>query len=743
MIAVGLLSLAIAEGSLFFIFIAAVGIILGWLYHENPVLSHHAGTAAALLCVAIAPLDYLLVTQDIILSMGHLLVLLQVVKLLSVKRNRDYLQMFLISLIHLAVASVVTIQVDFSIPFVLYMVFATWTLILFHLKCEFERSLRISGEADLPQEIKDEKTRGVISLSFFLSSSSICVVTLILTSVFFVVLPRVSAGFLWHTQFRPERVSGFSENIDLGTSGEISLDQGKVMRVKILNTDAPSPDLAYFRGVAFSHYDGRNWRKQSPEEIDPVNIEDLAAMRRERERHHYTIIGGKRVYNLKYFKKRPENTIVQQVWQSPLDTRVLFGMHPVYRIDFRSRESPMGIEVDALGSIYSDVSQYGIVKYDVFSQNLDPNSEELKSAFTYPVVDEINYSQLPTPGRGFRYRELKNLAEKIAREANAKTPYEKVLAIQRYLSTSFSYTTKIHRTPEVEPVCDFLFNQKSGHCELFASCMTVLLRTLEIAARVANGFRGGQWNPYGGFYLVRQCDAHCWVEVFFDRDDDPFNHNEIGWVRFDPTPASILDEGGLFGPLTNFFSYLRLKWIDYVVNYDATQQRKIILAARERGRRTRGWFTRVFESIKKFFSQPAGDTRDKALKIALAVVTPVAVVLALLIFLHGRRKRRRKSKKLLRPGRTSVQFYRDFLKILERGGLRRGYSQTPSEFARVVAASAPALTKPTIAITEKFLRVRFGGTQAGPEEMKVIGAAIEKLRAGVRAIRGARRARSR
>jgi transglutaminase-like putative cysteine protease len=414
---------------------------------------------------------------------------------------------------------------------------------------------------------------------------------------------------------------------------------------------------------------------------------------------------------------------------------VLFGIHPIYRVEFRSREAPVAIEVDQFGSVYNQASQYGYISYFAYSKHLDPDSPGLMDARTYPVVEEIDYTQLPAPGREFRFQDLRELAQSVVRKANAATAYDKVRAIERYLKSNHNYTRKIEHTPETEPVYDFLFNTKAGHCELFASSMAVLLRTIGIPARVANGYVGGEWNSYGQFYVVRQKHAHCWVEVFFDRDRDPYNQNEFGWVRFDPTPPYSVDEGGFLSPVTNFFSYLRHKWIDYVISYSAVEQRKIAFEMRNRGRRMRGWLHRLFNSIKDFFAEPAEDARSKVLRLFLIFVIPVFVLLALIVFLRGQRKRRRKSRRVVKPGQVSVRFYRDFLKLLSKAGLRRSYSQTPSEFARVVASTVSALAGPTQEITTRFLEVRFGGREMKPDETAAVQAAVERIRQGVRAMR--------
>src|SRR5258705_2320352 len=78
-----------------------------------------------------------------------------------------------------------------------------------------------------------------------------------------------------------------------------------------------------------------------------------------------------------------------------------------------------------------------------------------------------------------------------------------------------------------DPLADFLFHVKAGHCEYFSTAMTVMLRTRGIAARVVNGFLPGEYNEASGAYTVRQSDAHSWVEVYFPRTNS--------WLTFVPT----------------------------------------------------------------------------------------------------------------------------------------------------------------------------------------------------------------
>src|SRR6185369_8726882 len=117
---------------------------------------------------------------------------------------------------------------------------------------------------------------------------------------------------------------------------------------------------------------------------------------------------------------------------------------------------------------------------------------------------------------------------------DAATPFDKAARIEAYLKNRYSYTLDLKRVDtSIDPIADFLLNVKAGHCEYFASSMTILLRNVGVPARVVNGFQMGEFNTVTGAYKVRQSDAHSWVEVYFA--------DANRWVEFDPTPAAGLN----------------------------------------------------------------------------------------------------------------------------------------------------------------------------------------------------------
>jgi hypothetical protein len=111
--------------------------------------------------------------------------------------------------------------------------------------------------------------------------------------------------------------------------------------------------------------------------------------------------------------------------------------------------------------------------------------------------------------------------------AGAPTTYDAVNRIESYLRGNYDYseTPPNHRYP----LRAFLFKDRAGYCQQFSGTMALMLRMLGIPSRVASGFSPGTPKRGGGGFLVRDFDAHSWVEVYF---------NHIGWVPFDPTPGA-------------------------------------------------------------------------------------------------------------------------------------------------------------------------------------------------------------
>jgi transglutaminase-like putative cysteine protease len=130
--------------------------------------------------------------------------------------------------------------------------------------------------------------------------------------------------------------------------------------------------------------------------------------------------------------------------------------------------------------------------------------------------------------RASGYAETWQLAQRLMRES--RTPYDYVAAVNRYLQDGFTYDEMPDPVSPGRPILDgFLFETRSGYCQHFSAAMALLLRMGGIPARVATGFSPGGFSERKNAWIVRDTDAHSWVEAWFD---------EFGWVTIDPTPAA-------------------------------------------------------------------------------------------------------------------------------------------------------------------------------------------------------------
>lgn len=163
--------------------------------------------------------------------------------------------------------------------------------------------------------------------------------------------------------------------------------------------------------------------------------------------------------------------------------------------------------------------------YTVTSAISTASAFELREAGTnYP--DWVISPNASTAGIGARTAEL---ARQIIGNANATNPYDQAKAIESYLRNNIAYNEQIPAPPAgVDPVEWFLFTQQEGYCTYYATSMVAMLRSLGIPSRMAAGFAQGDYDPSSGQYVVRERDAHTWVEVFFPG---------YGWVEFEPTSA--------------------------------------------------------------------------------------------------------------------------------------------------------------------------------------------------------------
>ncbi|MEO5952208.1 MAG: transglutaminase-like domain-containing protein, partial [Chloroflexia bacterium] len=195
-------------------------------------------------------------------------------------------------------------------------------------------------------------------------------------------------------------------------------------------------------------------------------------------------------------------------------------------------------------SVYEDLSSIH-AKGDKDTEQLQPNDSysavsmisnatdtELRADSLQPYPDWVTARYLNLPA--VVPKRVENLAQRIVREANATTPYDKAKAIEQYLRSpeNYTYSTTINPpTNEAERISWFLFDSKQGYCEYFAGAMVVMLRQVGVPARLAGGYAPGELDTNTGMYTIRESAAHSWPEVYFP---------SYGWINFEPTPSQAV-----------------------------------------------------------------------------------------------------------------------------------------------------------------------------------------------------------
>ncbi len=162
------------------------------------------------------------------------------------------------------------------------------------------------------------------------------------------------------------------------------------------------------------------------------------------------------------------------------------------------------------------------------------------------------------------------IAELAAQVAGDGEPLAQARAIEQHLLVHYQYTLDLLKRRAEHPIEDFLFQYRSGHCEYFASAMVLLLRARGIPARFVTGFLGAEYNPIESLYVVRQSNAHAWVEAWLP---------DRGWQTFDPTPPD--GRPSLANPsvallLRQAYDFVLYRWDRYVIAFSASDQATLL-----------------------------------------------------------------------------------------------------------------------------------------------------------------------
>lgn len=446
-----------------------------------------------------------------------------------------------------------------------------------------------------------------------------------------VVNPSYSSGgnpFDHPPQFSPDSYYGFNPYMDLRSRGNLSDDV--VLKVRSDNYDL-------YRGVVFDRYNGKGWEISSETTTDittdspPFTLSDS----------EYPVTPVKSKLQSFYVQTELPN-IIFAAWKPQ---QLFFPAGKIKVDDYGSIRSPYQLTEDTVYSVISEEPIFSASTLRRYPGTTDPPAD-----FQYTSLPESDDLQ-----------EVARLSLEITAPYNSR--YDKVQAIEKYLKENYAYDLDIPPLMEnKDAVAYFLFDEKRGYCEHFASAMAVMARSAGIPARVVTGYSGGNYNPFTALWEIKQSDAHAWVEIYF---------GSAGWAPFDPTPGFEVPAGQNQGQSPwlagKIFSYL-----------------EDVLGGSAVG----GILATAGGAIKRALAF--------ALALPLGLITGIVLGMIALVWIGQKasqpllmkRRRRRLLIKSLGPDYSSEKVLRDYLKLairLQQRGLVRRPDETIREFARRVS----------------------------------------------------------
>ncbi|MGH8131186.1 MAG: transglutaminase TgpA family protein [Steroidobacteraceae bacterium] len=455
--------------------------------------------------------------------------------------------------------------------------------------------------------------------------------------VLFLFFPRLPGSF-WGAPSGERALSGLTEEMSPGDISDLTLNDVVAFRVRFAG-NPPPPALRYWRGPVLSEFDGYSWSRGESQPFRRPRVYPAGTP------VDYTVTleptGQYMLFALDMVESWARS-LASQSWDFSLRTRK--PVHAVLRYDARSYP-----------------------RYRAGSE-LSP---ELR-----------NHSlQLP-PGRNARTAAL---ARSMRAAHDGDAAYAQAV-LDMFRTQDFYYTL----TPPGlarDSVDDFLFNTRQGFCGHYASAFTMMMRAAGIPARVVAGYQGGDWNPIGGYLIVRQAHAHAWSEIWLA---------DTGWTRIDPTgaisperiergigaalpgaellPGTLLRDSLFWWQAGMIWDNVNARWNDWVVQFNHLSQEELL--------------------IDLGFDDPDW------LHFGIALGTGLALAVGLLFFWLAWDFRPRRAD-------PAAATYGRFVKRLASRGIERSVGEAPRDFALRVRRLRPDLGVASQAITEIYLRLRY------------------------------------
>ena len=666
--------------------------------------------------------------DDILGALGRFVVMLTLIKLYQQKSPRDYAQLLGLSLLLMLVGCIQSNNLLFAATLLLYTVLGLYVLLVFQLYAAHERNRAARLDA-IPagyrlapslQPIVGRRT------AFHLRSlmAFIAVGGLVTSGLLFVLFPR-NVGQGLARLHSTDRQTGYTDEVNLTSGTRITESRRVVMSLRV--TGLPPHELLHLRGAVLDRYHGLGrWSISAPyQHKHPVTTEPpgLTAL-------------------------CPDTTgrAILQEFELLAPTPTIFSVAVPVAVGTRE---PYRLHFDRQTGTLIDPGSGRLQHYTVKAQT-NPSEATLR-ALTGPTPG-LGGASLVRQFQSFDPR-VRRLARGLLATAGvgdgppddeqSRWEWNRAAAnvLMAFLQSGrFGYETDLRHVRTTgadgvhrDPTLQFLFETHIGHCEYFASALAVLCNTAGVPARVVTGYVALEYDDRWGLYIVRESNAHAWVEV----QTSPYR-----WETFDPTPPATLQN---IHAARNtradrwrwIFDRLEATWSNNFVAFDNHTQRQLLVAL------DFGWARRLDDALyatrqwmagvnRAFYLGPAG-------YIWMGIVALAVVIAAIAVWTRLRRAARLRATLKVRHVSGSAHhrmlsqlgFYMDMLTVLSAADRAKPAWQPPLEYAHVLVREHPAGGALTKQLTELFYAARYGGKSLTGAELRHARSLVTELRAAL------------
>ena len=765
-----------------------------------------------------------------LILIANLLVYLQAVLMFQRKTPRVCWQIMVLSLLQVVVAAAFNPGFDGAIFFVGYVLCAGLTMMLLTLFADTwsieKRNSSIrkkmaserggTGDSRAPEglgvwAVFDQRNQSKQVLGRMMRHIAwLVAIGIGFTAILFALIPHSNEVWNDPTLIQATQ-TGISNQVDMEQNDLVMMSRKSVMTVSFYESSADDPVLPtgepFFRGMALSALKIRNGNTMWVAPHDRV-YQKIPQLDRE----------GTGDYRSVPFPRRDTGPLlVQNFLVEPTGDPLLYAVPPFYKAQHRNLDnivesseanSNMVTFCRPLSALNREIqpddstSRGGIfrmaqddelmLKNAIFNYELSVQVARVTGG-GYRFLDYWPY--LPEAGNGSmadneperrwlteidvsRYPTLVMTANQMA-EAR---PNGNHLALARQMSAYFqnsglfSYTLdfrNLERNRRIDAAEDFFANHRTGHCQYFASALTLMLRSQGIPARVVVGFRGGDLNEIEKTYDVQEQYAHAWVEAYIRPEDcDAEIRRNLGsaarrgcWLILDPTPAGDRIDGLSNAGQVNPLDYARDLWRDYVLGLDNSTDDQFEnklgpdpLRALSSVLKSE-WWKEQLENVA------TNDPRN--LWWYLRILVPILVIFVVIFALAVRGVRTAKSRRGRRGQETSllrqilasaislispqlgnmvsgqesgrkIDFYQRFARIMKDHGLERRPAQTQLEFAQSIGehfgnhAEAESIAGALTSVVNSFYKVRFADAELNQDERQAVDSSLDILESRLR-----------